>query len=86
VELEHRSSTRLKLRVTGNLTLHGITQSIAVPVDAEMNGDAITSRGRFVVKQTDFGMTPVSVAGGMVSVKDALVVHFTVVSPLGSTR
>ncbi|MGE5813111.1 MAG: YceI family protein [Acidobacteriota bacterium] len=82
IEVEHRSANELKLTVIGNLTLHGTTRSIAVPVIAEFPGNVVTARGRFSVKQTDYGMRPVSVAGGLVSVKDAVTIHFTIVSPL----
>jgi len=43
-----------------------------------INGDEVTGTGRFSLKQSDYGITPVSVAG-VVSVKDALDITFTVV-------
>jgi polyisoprenoid-binding protein YceI len=65
--------------VTGQLTLHNVTHSIAVPVVARLEGQTLTATGRFPVKQTEYGMKPVSV-GGVVSVKDTVNVSFTIVA------
>jgi polyisoprenoid-binding protein YceI len=65
--------------VTGRLTLHGVTRSIAVPVAARVEGRMVTATGRFAIKQTDYGIQPVSV-GGVVSVKDSVNVSFTIVA------
>ena len=63
--------------VTGQLTLHDVTRSITVPVTVRREGNTLTATGRFPVKQTEYGMKPVSV-GGVVSVKDAVNVSFTI--------
>jgi len=62
-------------RVTGDLTLHGQSRSILAEV--HYAGGAYT--GRSTIKQTDFGINPVSVGGGVVKVKNQLEVHFVVV-------
>jgi polyisoprenoid-binding protein YceI len=60
--------------IRGELTLHGKTQSAAVEV-TEKAGRYI---GRAIVKQTDFGIKPVKVAGGTVNVKDEVSVEFDI--------
>jgi len=65
------------LRVTGELALHGRTKSITAPVRVQIDGGSLTASGTLTVKQSDFGIKPVSV-GGVVNVKDALTIHFTV--------
>ncbi len=82
IDVRQRRGVVLDLTVTGDLTLHGKTRSIAVPVHAELTSGSVTARGTFSVKQTDYGMKPVSVAGGMVSVKNALTIRFAIVAPL----
>jgi len=67
----------LDAMVTGQLTLHSVTRSITVPVTVRREGNTLTATGRFPVKQTEFGIKPVSV-GGVVSVKDAVNVSFTI--------
>ncbi|HET6142963.1 MAG TPA: YceI family protein [Candidatus Acidoferrales bacterium] len=59
-------------KVRGELTLHGQTQSVT----AEVTEKPGHYTGRTVVKQTDFGINPVKVAGGTVKVKDEVRVDF----------
>ena len=66
--------------LTGQLSLHGITRSVTVPIRVQFTTPmTLMGRGPLRVKQTDFGITPVSVAG-VVKVKDALDIEFTVVA------
>jgi hypothetical protein len=39
----------------------------------------LTATGRFAIRQTDFGIKPISV-GGVVKVKDELTIIFTIVA------
>lgn len=61
-------------QVTGRLTLHGQMRPIAFPV-TKMNG---RYRGEVKLKQRDFGIEPITVAGGAVKVKDEIVVQFDI--------
>jgi len=61
--------------VTGELTLHG--QSRPIRADVHYAEGAYT--GRSTIKQTCFGIHPVSVAGGIVKVKNELEIEFIVV-------
>jgi len=70
-------SAAADVRVTGELTLHGRTKSITAPVRVRIDGGSLTASGTLTVKQSDFGIKPVSVAG-VVNVKDALTIHFAV--------
>jgi len=70
--------TSLDAVVTGRLTLRDVTRSITVPVAARLEGHTLIATGRFVLKQTDYGIKPVS-AGGVVSVKDTVNISFNIV-------
>ena len=61
-------------RVAGELTLHGQTKPIVVEVD---QADSSYS-GKARIKQTQFGITPIRIAGGTVKVKDEVVVEFRI--------
>lgn len=61
--------------VTGRLTIHGQTKPITFAV-ARAGG---RYRGSVTIKQRDFGMTPISIAGGTVKVKDELKIEFDIV-------
>ncbi len=69
---------RLDGMVTGRLTLRDVTRSITVPVAARLEGQTLIATGRFALKQTDYGIKPVSV-GGVVSVKDTVNISFDIV-------
>ena len=60
--------------VRGELTLHGQTLPVAVVVS--YRGGHYT--GQATLKQTEFGIKPVSIAGGTVKVKDAVRVEFDI--------
>ena len=61
--------------VAGRLTIHGQTRPITFPV-ARANG---RYRGSVTLKQTGFGITPISIAGGAVKVKDEIKIEFDIV-------
>jgi polyisoprenoid-binding protein YceI len=61
--------------VIGNLTLHGETRSITV--DVHSDGGAYFGESK--IRQTKFGIHPVSAAGGTVKVKDELKIDFRMV-------
>jgi polyisoprenoid-binding protein YceI len=60
--------------VHGDLTLHGQTH----PVKVEVQGERGHYTGSATLKQTDFGITPITIAGGAVKVKDEVRVEFEV--------
>jgi polyisoprenoid-binding protein YceI len=61
-------------KVTGELTLHGVSKSIVVSVNQV--GEAYSGDAR--IKQTDFAIQPVRAAGGTVKVKNELDIHFDI--------
>ena len=65
-----------RMRVRGNLALHGVTRELTFDVDRNIEG---RYHGKTKLKQTDFGIQPVSVAGGTVKVKDELDIEFSIV-------
>jgi hypothetical protein len=69
-----RQTAQNQFLVSGTLSLHGRTQLISVPV--------IRSNGRYhgsaVLKQRDFGITPVKIAGGTVKVKNEVRIEFDI--------
>jgi polyisoprenoid-binding protein YceI len=60
--------------VSGKLTLHGATRDVRVPVRFTEG----RYRGSVRIRQTDFGIRPVTVAIGTVRVKDEIRVEFEV--------
>jgi len=58
-----------KATVTGDLTLHGVTRSVTVPLDVRPLGDAFTVLARIPVDFADYDIEAPSV-GGFVEVED----------------
>lgn len=62
------------LRISGDLTLHGQTH----PVEFEATGSSGHYRGSAKLKQSDFGIKPITIAGGAVKVKDEVKLDFEI--------
>lgn len=69
------SDGRYDLSVAGDLTLHGVTVRLELPVHTEVVGNTLTAEGEASLRQTAFGLTPVSVAG-VVKVRDEVVINY----------
>jgi polyisoprenoid-binding protein YceI len=80
IRVIERHGDSARLRVTGDLTLHGVTYRQATEVSANISPTGVTASGTLKVKQTDFGIAPVTAAGGTVRVKDQVEVDFTLVA------
>jgi polyisoprenoid-binding protein YceI len=78
-EITFRSSRIEKLaegqwKVEGDLTLHGITKPVSLTV--KRAGDSYAAHT--VLKQTNFGIKPISIGGGVIKVKDEVEIDFTI--------
>ena len=78
-EITFRSSRIEKLaegqwKVEGDLSLHGVTKPVSLTV--KRIGDSYTAHT--VLKQTNFGIKPISVGGGMIKVKDEVEIDFQI--------
>lgn len=66
--------------LNGSLTLHGVTARVRIPARVSLTGDMLRASGEFDIRQTAFGIKPVSVGGGMLKVKDDLRCAFDLVA------
>jgi polyisoprenoid-binding protein YceI len=66
--------------VNGDLSLHGVTKRIAVPVAATVTPQQLRATGKYTFKQTDYGIKPYSAGFGTIKVKDEVVVNFDIVA------
>jgi polyisoprenoid-binding protein YceI len=69
-----------RLGVVGDLWLHGVGHSVTIPVTVVQKGDSLRATGTMKLRQTDYGMTPVTAVAGTVRVKDEVTLSFDIVA------
>lgn len=62
------------------ITLHGMTRLYEVPARIKAVAGGLIIDGRMSLKQTDFGITPLSVLGGALQVQDGLDLRFHILA------
>jgi polyisoprenoid-binding protein YceI len=72
------SGTLPKLDIEIAITLKGATRALRVPATVTIDDRRVHASGEFMLRQTDFGITPYSVAMGALQVKDELQVRFDI--------
>jgi polyisoprenoid-binding protein YceI len=65
----------IKVSATGALTIHGVTKTVTIPIDARLSGSQIELVGSITFPFSDFAMTPPSI-GGFVSVQPNATMEF----------
>ena len=68
------------MSVAGELSLHGVTQEITVPVKVIVDGRSLTASGRTNLRHDQFGMKPVSAGEGTVKVANEIRIDFQIVA------
>lgn len=63
---------------TGDLTIHGVTKSVTIPIEAARRGEVIELVGSITFPFGDFDMTPPNV-GGFVTVEDDATMELKIV-------
>lgn len=71
---------RYQARIAGEITLHGVSRPLTINADLEFGEKGLRAKGAFALKQSGFGIKPVSVAGGTIKVKDELKFTFEIVA------
>ena len=75
-----------ELQVEGTLTLHGVKKTVTVPVRVQVANDgSLTTDAEVSLLQSDYGITPIKVAGGTVRVKDKLKLTFHILARKNSS-
>jgi polyisoprenoid-binding protein YceI len=69
------SGETFRVSATGNLTIHGVTKSVTVPMTAQVTGSSAQVSGSITFPWSEFGMEAPNV-GGFVSVQDHATMEF----------
>ena len=70
----------MRVKIDGNLTLHGVTRTQSLPVQLAPMGDTLRANGEFTLRQSDYRIKLASVAGGALKLKDELKFTFDIVA------
>ena len=77
VTVTPRGAGSVEVVIDGDMTLHAVTRPMTVRATVLLDaGGRLTARGSLVLRQTDFGMVPVTAMGGTIRVKDELDIQF----------
>lgn len=68
-----------RIMLDGKLTLHGVERDVEFPCNMTVSEDSLRANGEFSIKQTDYRIEPVSVAGGTLKLKDEMKFTFDIV-------
>jgi polyisoprenoid-binding protein YceI len=71
---------KYQTKISGDLTLHGTTRSVTFDAFVTFYEASLKAQGQFAIKQSNYGIKPVSVAGGTIKVKDELKFSFDIVA------
>jgi polyisoprenoid-binding protein YceI len=77
-----REGDNRSFTLQGDLTLHGVTKRVSVPVKLTREANRLRATGEGIVKQSDFGIAPYSAAFGLIKIRDEVKVSFDVAAKL----
>ncbi|HUK89682.1 MAG TPA: YceI family protein [Blastocatellia bacterium] len=80
VSLTKTGEGQYQAKIFGDLTLHGVTRHGLINAEVEVNGSTVRAKGEFPLRQTEYNIKPISIAGGTVKVKDELRFTFDIVA------
>jgi polyisoprenoid-binding protein YceI len=63
-------------KVEGDLSLHGVTK----PVSLTVKRTGVSYSARAILKQTDFGIKPITIGGGIIKVKNEVEIDFRILA------
>jgi polyisoprenoid-binding protein YceI len=78
-------SNQYDLKISGDLTLHGVTRQITIPTKVTVTGKDLRAQGEFSINRDDFNVKATSAVHGLVRVRDKVTFTFDIVGhQLGS--
>ena len=74
-----RGNGQYDLKIAGDLTLHGVTRPIVIPVKVTVGGNDLRAIGEFSINRSDFKVKATSAFHGMIRVRDRVKFTFDIV-------
>ena len=64
--------------IRGDLTLHGVTRPVSIPVKVRQQDDRLRAAGGFTILHSQYGIKRLSAGAGMVKAKDEIAITFEI--------
>ncbi len=80
VSIARNDAALFSATLNGSLTFRGVTRTQTIPARIAVFDEMLRASGEFVLNQSDYGIKPISVAGGALKVKDELKFSFEMVA------
>lgn len=77
---EKQNETLYRLKISGKLSLHGVTSTHAFNAQAAMGVDSLRAYGEFLLMQPEYNIMVASIAGGTLRLRDELKCSFYVLA------
>ncbi|HWN11472.1 MAG TPA: YceI family protein [Pyrinomonadaceae bacterium] len=72
-------SNEYDLKITGDLTLHGVTRQINIPTKVVVTGNELRAQGKFSINRGDFNVKATSAVHGLVRVRKKVKFTFDII-------
>jgi len=79
VNVSTSSGNQYELKITGDLSLHGVTRQVTIPTIVTLNGNDLRAVGEFSIERDDFKVKATSAFHGLVRVRDKIKFNFDIV-------
>jgi polyisoprenoid-binding protein YceI len=80
VLVESPAGGQFRVKIGGDLTLHGVARHVVIPAEVTMTGEELRAKGEFEISRKDFNVKATSAFHGTVRVRDTLKVIFQIVA------
>jgi len=74
-----QNGSQYDLKITGDLTVHGVTRQITIPTKVTVTGNDLRAQGEFSISRDDFKVKATSAFHGLVRVRNKLKFTFDIV-------
>ena len=79
VTAKSKAAGQYDVKITGNLTLHGVTRPVTIPALVTLTGNTLRAVGEFSIDRGDYKVKATSAFHGMVRVDDDVKFEFDIV-------
>jgi polyisoprenoid-binding protein YceI len=76
------TGTREQPQVTAQITIKDQSREVTLPVELTVTPESLRATGEFTIRQTDFGIKPLSIMMGAIQVQDQLTIRFELVGTM----